>query len=125
MKREIIQANVPIPEPEAVLADLLEAFPGYTGKAYANGIIVRRDLLQADLSISRKKGWNKFELAQVRLNNHHPAVRIGGTFAVITTLLLLTLFGNVGRAVGIMLMFVISFAMVFVGFSQKNEMEEL
>ena len=125
MKREIIQANLPIPEPEAVLADLLEAFPGYTGKALANGIIIRRDLIQAEIKISRKQGWNKFEMIHVRLNNSHPAVRIGGTFAVITTFLLLLLFGGIGFGIGVVLLFVIPIVLFFVGLSQKEEMEEL
>jgi hypothetical protein len=124
MKREIIQANLPIPEPQVVLAELLQAFPDYTGKAYANKILIRRDLIQAEIRISRKQGWNKFEMVHVRLNNSHPSIRIGGTFAVITTFLLL-LFGGIGFGIGVVLTFVISLVLLFVGLSQKEAMEEL
>jgi hypothetical protein len=124
MKREIIQANVPIPEPQVVLVELLEAFPDYQGKAHAKGIIIRRDLIQAEILISRKHGWNKFERVHVRLNNSHPSIRIGGTFAVITTFLLL-LFGRIGFGIGVVLTFVISIVLLFIGLSQKEAMEEL
>lgn len=125
MKREIIQANLPIPEPQVVLAELLQDFPDYQGKAHAKGIIIRRDLIQAEILISRKQGWNKFEMVHVRLNNSHPAIRIGGTFAVITTFLLLLLFGGIGFGIGVVLLFVIPLVMVFVGLSQKEAIEEL